>query len=222
MPVAAITGLAAEARLLHRIGIAAIATGGHRARIEAAAARLLAVDTDFLSFGIAGGLAPGLGPGTLLLPRRVRDEDGTIFLVDETWHARIRAALLAIGLTPVEADIVGAPRAVADAAAKAALHRQSGAVAVDLESAILAAAARRAGRPFLVLRAIADPAGQSLPPAAGIALAEEGHPDWGGVLMSVLREPGQIPALVRLAGTTRRALAALRSAREVLRPSQRD
>jgi adenosylhomocysteine nucleosidase len=180
----------------------------------------LAADTDFLSFGIAGGLAPGLMPGTLLLPRRVQGEDGMVFPVDEAWHARVSAALLTMGLTPVEADLVGASRAVADAAAKAALHRQSGAVAVDLESAILAAAARRVGRPFLVLRAIADPAGQNLPPAAAIALDEAGHPDWGGVLVSLLREPGQIPALLQVAGATRRALTALRRAREVLRPNQ--
>jgi hypothetical protein len=43
-------------------------------------------------------------------------------------------------------------------------------------------------------------------------LDENGEPALGRVLLSVLRRPGQIPQLIRLAGDTRRALFALRSA----------
>jgi nucleoside phosphorylase len=100
----------------------------------------------------------------------------------------------------------------ASLARKAELHRVTGAVAIDLESHLVAQAAARAGRPFLVLRAIADSATQALPDAAVHGLAPNGKPALGRVLRSVARDPRQIPALIKLAGDTRRGLDALRSA----------
>jgi len=63
----------------------------------------------------------------------------------------------------------------AAATAKAALHARSGAVAVDLEARSVAGAASRAGLPFLVIRAIADPAEHDLPPAASARLKPDGR-----------------------------------------------
>ena len=61
--------------------------------------------------------------------------------------------------------INGATRIVATQADKARAWIDTGALAVDLESAVVARAAAAAGIPFLVLRAIADPATRHLPPA---------------------------------------------------------
>ena len=74
MALMAVAGLAAEARILHGRGIAAEASGADPARAAAIAERFLAAGADaILSFGIAGALAPGLAPGTILLPRRIVD-----------------------------------------------------------------------------------------------------------------------------------------------------
>jgi adenosylhomocysteine nucleosidase len=209
MRIAAVTGLAAEARILRRRGIAALATAGDPARTAAAAARLLGDGADaLLSFGIAGAIDPALAPGTMLLPRRVRDESGAIFAADPAWHDQMRQALFALGLAAEEGDLLGLAAIAATGDAKAGLRARTGAVAVDLESHVAAAAAHRAGRPFLALRAVADPAGFALPPAAAVGLDAHGRAALAPVLWSLARQPAQLGALVRLA---RHARAALRS-----------
>jgi adenosylhomocysteine nucleosidase len=213
MTVAAITGLAAEARIAQRFGLDAVATGGIEAQILAAADRLIAQGAEaLLSFGIAGALAPDLVPGSLLLPRAVIAEDGSRLAVDAARRARAAAVLTASGLRAASGDVLGAHEAAESPARKDALHAATGAIAIDLESHLVARAASRAGTPFLVLRAIADPASRALPEAALIGLDADGKPALGRVLMSVMRSPRQIPALLRLAGDTRSALLALGSA----------
>ena len=213
MKVAAITGLLAEARIAREAGLDAAASGGVAARTLALAEASLRDGAEaLLSFGIAGALAPTLSPGTLLLPRFVRDGSRLGYAVDEAWRLRVAAALAAVGLHAEEGDMLGADEAAASLARKAALFAATGAIAVDLESHLVARVAARARRPFLVLRAVADPASRALPPAAVNGLDERGAPAFGRVLAAVLRDPTQIPALLRLAGDTRKALFALRSA----------
>jgi len=213
MRAAAICGLEAEARIARRAGLAARACGGIAQSTLAAAQSLLADGADALvSFGIAGALAPHLASGALLLPRAVIDHDGNAHRVSEEWRARVEASLAAAGLHAEAGDLFGAIAAVGAREAKEALFRSNGAVAVDLESHLVARAAESASRPFLVLRAVADSALQTLPPAALIDLKPCGAPALGRVLASILRDPRQIPALLRLASDTRRALFALRSA----------
>lgn len=213
MAAAAVTGLEAEARIVRHSGLAAAASGGVAARTAALAESFLRDGASpLLSFGIAGALAPRLASGTLLLPQTVIGGSGQCYSVDEAMRARLAQALMKAGLTVESGAIFGAAQAVATADAKADLFRATGAVAIDLESHIVAAAAGQARRPFLVLRAIADPASRSLPSAAIHGLDEKGRPALGRVLREVMRDPRQIPALLRLAGETRRALAMLRLA----------
>jgi adenosylhomocysteine nucleosidase len=210
MRLAAVTGLAAEARILTRLGIPALATAGDPARIEAACRQLIRDGADALvSFGIAGALAPSLAPGTLLLPRVVRDETAAAFPVDAAWRDGVA---LRLGVTPEAGDMLGRAAIAGTAAEKSALHQRMGVVAIDLESHVVAEAARRAGLRFLVLRAVADPASFTLPPAAAVGLDADGRAALGPVLASLLRAPSQLPSLVALAAHTRRALRALRRA----------
>ncbi len=150
-----------------------------------------------VSFGLAGGLHPALRPGDLLRPARVLAADGA-------WDAD--PALLG-GTTP--GSLWGGGAVLATAADKAALHRRSGAAAVDLESAAVARVARRHGLPFAVLRAVCDPADCDLPPAALVALDPAGRIGLGAVLASVLANPRQVPALLALGADAARARRAL-------------
>src|SRR4051812_47660360 len=64
-----VVGMAAEARIARRSGFPVATLSGARA--------LLADGADgLISFGIAGGLAPGLRPGTLVVATEVITEDG--------------------------------------------------------------------------------------------------------------------------------------------------
>jgi len=215
MQLAAVTGLEAEARIAREAGLKALASGGRAARTIACAEALLRDGAEALiSFGIAGALAPQLTTGALLLPRVVVDESGERYGVDEVLRTRVAAKLARAGFHLADGDLLGASEVAASVHSKAALFRLTSAVAVDLESHLVARAAMRAGKPFLVLRAVADAAGHAVPRAAVNGLDAQGEPAIGRVVLSVLRRPGQIPQLIRLAGNTRRALFALRSALE--------
>jgi adenosylhomocysteine nucleosidase len=113
-------------------------------------------------------------------------------------------------------DIVGVDAAVATAAGKRALSFATGAAAVDMESAIVARAAQRHGLPFVVIRVIADPAHRPLPSAALVAMREDGEIDLAAVFRAVMRDPSQLPALVRLGQDSKKAFSALVRAREWL------
>jgi adenosylhomocysteine nucleosidase len=205
-----LAGLQSEARCLSAGGGHAwtVALSGTRLDGARRAARQLveAGATHLLSFGLAGGLDPSLAPGTLLLPERLLTPDGRAIPVEAAWHARATALLA--DLRPVTAAMAGTDEAVATAAAKAALFARTRATAVDMESHVLAATAP--ALPLLIVRVVADAAGDALPPAALVGVRPDGSTDLGAVLGSVLRRPGQIPALMRLGRAAATAEARLR------------
>ena len=212
-----IVGLRREAGLLARLsGDLPVACAGADAGRAAILARGLVERGvgGLVSFGLAGGLDPALPPGTLLLPERVLLPDGGALAVDPGWRRRA-AALLPEALA---AALAGSDRVLVDVAGKAALRRSGGAAAVDMESHAVAAVARAAGLPFLVIRAIADPAGRALPPAALAGLSPDGGTRPWAVLLALLRSPGQLPALVRLAGDSAAGFAALGRVGRLLGP----
>lgn len=94
-------------------------------------------------------------------------------------------------------------------AAKAALYDATGALAVDMESAVAGRFAAERHLPFAVLRLISDDAAHILPPAALVAMKPDGGIAIGRVLGSLLRHPLQVPGLIRTARTSNKAFKAL-------------
>jgi adenosylhomocysteine nucleosidase len=194
-----VTGLTAEARLARPLGTPRAGGGTPEGAAQAAGALIAEGATALISFGLAGGLTPGLHPGTLIVPTQVR-----------TAAASYATDLALTQLLGGPAHTLYAGDAVAVTAAdKAALHAATGADAIDLESGAVARVAAAHGVPFAVLRAVCDPADSTLPPAAIIALDTRGAIALARVAASVLRHPGQVPALLRLARDAARARAAL-------------
>jgi len=117
------------------------------------------------------------------------------------------------------AEIAGVDAPIADASEKRELFAAAGSVAVDMESTFVAQAARRHSLPFAILRVIADPASRPLPYAALVAMRADGEIDTAAVLGALLRNPSQLPALLRLALDSRAAFSALARVRALLGPS---
>jgi hopanoid-associated phosphorylase len=211
LPVLAVTGLAWEARIAAGAGVRTLAGGGDAralaARLEREAAHACAI----VSFGVAGGLAAGLAPGTCVLARAITTRDGR-FACDEAWtramHGRLPGAILGA--------IAGRDDVLAAAAGKRALHAATNALAVDTESHVAAAIAAAHGLPFAALRVVVDPAARGLPPAALVAPRPGGAVDHARVLRSLARRPSQLPLLMRTALDARTAQRALRRARSRL------
>ncbi|OHV74833.1 4-hydroxy-3-methylbut-2-enyl diphosphate reductase [Pseudofrankia sp. BMG5.36] len=107
--------------------------------------------------GVAGGLAPRVRPGDVIVASEVRTGDGTV--TGRCPSAPLLAGeLRRAGLTVHVGPIVSVPRlAVGTARAELAA---TGAIAVDMESAYLSPSA--AGRPFAVIRVIVDTAAEPL------------------------------------------------------------
>jgi nucleoside phosphorylase len=200
------SGLMAEAKIARRAGFAAVVGAGDYDRTVQLVADAVPQAECLVSFGIAGALAPGLRAGDVILSQEVIGDDGR-------WVSAAlpgsRVGDLAEAIGAIEGPVWGASKIAASQADKARAWIETGALAVDLESAVVARAAAAAGIPFLVLRAIADPATRHLPPAALLPLAHDGRPAISRITVSVLRNPGQLKGLVGLAREAHRALAAL-------------
>ncbi len=114
--------------------------------------------------------------------------------------------------------LAGAEGPVCTPADKRALNRETGALAVDTESHVVAHAAAGHGLPMAAIRVIADPAHRSLPHAALTAVRADGTTDLLAVLRSVMRRPYQLPALLLTALDARAARATLLRGRGLLAP----
>ena len=197
--LAFVVGLQAEARLLDgRVFIG----GGHAdGAARAATDAIDAGATGLVSFGLAGGLSPGLPAGAVAVARAVLWR-GQRFSADPALSAGLGGSSVDLALA---CDVV-----VAGAGEKARLWHETGAAVVDMESGPVAEAAERAGVPFATLRAVCDPAWRELPPAALAALDPAGLIGIGRVIGSLLRQPRQVGSLIALArdaALARRALA---------------
>jgi hopanoid-associated phosphorylase len=213
--VIAATGLAAEARIARRCdGVTAIAGGGDEARLAALLEKAISEGTrGIISFGICGGLRPDLKPGTCIVGTAVVF-DGRTHATDAAWTKKIAARLpqAELGLVAGSRTVVAYPRE------KRALFDATGAIATDMESHVAARIAQKHGLPFAILRAVADPAHQRIPPAAAQGLKPDGRTDIQGVLKSLSSEPGQMTELMRVAANAWCARASLLRCHRLLGP----
>jgi adenosylhomocysteine nucleosidase len=204
--VIAVTGLRAEARIAQRVPrVRAVTGGGVAKRLERLIGQAIAEGgRAIMSFGVAGGLAPGKGPGTCLIASEIVHE-GNGYATDPAWAGHLQAVISQAEL----AVIAGVDDPLQSPAEKETLHAGTGAAAADMESHIAARLAAEHALPFAALRVIADPAEQAVPEAALAGMREDGSMNVGAVLAALLRSPGELPAMLRLARDMRRATAEL-------------
>ncbi len=143
------------------------------------------------------------------MPETVLDmgAGGEAFATDQGWRS-----VLAATASSVSGKLASVAAPVTTPAQKARLFSETGAVAVDMESAIAARLAAEKGLPFLVVRVIADDARLALPAAALAGVDADGMVRPLATAMALLSRPGEIFGLLRLARATaeaRRRLAAI-------------
>lgn len=202
--ILAATGLQRERRIVAGPDIEAIASGGDPVRLEAMLDRLAGTASGIISIGIAGALAVGLPVGQWVVADAVLD-DGESLPTDPAWTGRLAARLP----EAARGVLLGVNAMVAEATQKASLHSTTGAVAVDMESHIVARVARRHRLPFAAARVISDAAHHDLPPAVLVGMKSDGGMDLPAVLRSLLANPGQLPALIRTGLEAERGFRAL-------------
>lgn len=208
-----VVGLAFEARIAAQSGLPVICAGDGR---NLAAALGEAIDKGcegLISFGVAGGLKADLPPGTCIVGSEIVAGDrrySTDRHRSQKLLERLPGALSGV--------LAGVPAPVTTAEAKRALHASTGALAVDMESHIVADAAARFGLPMTAVRVICDPAARGLPEMAFRSVRADGTTNVASLLQAIVRQPNHIPAMVRVAFDARAARATLLRCSRLLGP----
>ncbi|WP_230473654.1 purine and other phosphorylase-like protein, family 1 [Dyella choica] len=168
-------------------------------------------------FGVAGALSPNLRNGTLFCPERVLDEEGHQRDTDPAWRASLRKQLTLPVRTEGALLSVAAP--LLTGMAKTTAHQRCGALAVDMESAAVAAVAAEHGLPFLVLRAIVDESDDAIPEALNGSVDAWGRPRTLNLIAALGRHPSLWGELPRLYSRMQKATQALRAVTAAAGPS---
>lgn len=214
MTVLAVVGLKREAILVAGPHVDVLIGGGNSTLLRKRLGHALRDDVKgIISIGIAGALSPELDAGNCIVVSSIL-VDGKSLDTDAAWTAHLRDTLPGT----ISGTITGAEQIAATAEEKAAIYRDTGADAVDMESHVAIRFAREHGLPFVALRAISDRADHTLPHAARVAMKPSGGIALGRVLHSVVTRPQQIPALIRTDRETEKAFSALLRCLDLLGP----
>ena len=175
------------------------AVGVRGARLAERAAAWRAADV-VISAGVCGALAPALAVGALVVPAVVLGADGA------RWPAATLPRLSATGAVLTVRDVVES------AAHKARLWMETGALAVDMESAPIMAWARERGVPSAVVRGVADDAERGIPAALAAAVGEDGRVRPLRAVSAALARATALGDLLELRAGTEAALKTVASA----------
>jgi hopanoid-associated phosphorylase len=211
--ILAVVGMTREAKILGPEAPVLVGGGDADALAATLEAELSAGLAGVVSFGLCGALDPSVKVGDVVIGEAVADGGGCI-AADRDWTARIAAALPHAR----RGHFARADAPVASVADKARLREATGAVAVDMESHVVARLAAAHGAPFVVVRGVSDGARHALPHAAQVGPGPDGRPAVGAVLASLRSNPWQIGALIRTALEAEDGFHALERARQALGP----
>ncbi|MGO9935079.1 MAG: hypothetical protein ACLPV8_25150 [Steroidobacteraceae bacterium] len=208
-----VAALAAEARalgpLLRRDGTLLAVSGiGYPAAGAAARALVEAEVSALMTFGLAGALDPKLAAGSIILPRELISRDGARLHTCAAWRERV-AASLGDSCAVNQGVLLSSVRAIATPFDKAAAFRETGAVAVDMESMAVAEVAAAHKLPFIAVRVIVDTATDLLP-ASVVAASRAGPVRIRRLIAGMVQAPGEVASLMRLALRYRTAMRTLR------------
>lgn len=162
-----------------------------------------------LSFGTAGALQPGLSSGDIIIPAHIVNNDGTYLDISSEIRKHVIEQL---GNCPAPVhigDIVSTDEVVATAGDKQALQETTGAIAVDMESALICSAALEQEIPVLVIRVIVDEADASIPAKVLESTDLYGRVQVPRLLINILTQPSLVMNLLKLGsayGSARRSM----------------
>jgi adenosylhomocysteine nucleosidase len=153
-----------------------------------------------ISAGVCGALAPELGVGALVVPESVLGPDGR------------RHATAAVAGTRRSGTLLTTDHVVEDAAEKSRLWLQTGALAIDMESAGILEWATARGVPGLVVRGVADPANRGVPADLARVVGDDGRVRPVRAVATMLARPRAVADAVALRGGTAAALKTVAAA----------
>jgi adenosylhomocysteine nucleosidase len=189
-----IGGVNVHTGTLGDVEIVAVKIGMGTRAAAAATERLLDATTvdHVLVVGIAGGVVPGVEIGDMIYPRRVVD------------HAS-GAEYFPSGLAPGEASgtLLTSDEFIVDPGELDRLADR-GVVALDMETAAVAAVCERRECDWSVVRSVSDRPGE-VPAGVVDLVGADGSPKLGRSIRFMATQPWRVPGLVRMARNSQRA-----------------
>jgi adenosylhomocysteine nucleosidase len=204
MRMIVVVGMAFEARIAAGLGVPVIC-GGDGKHLSANLTHAMAAGCGgLISFGVAGGLAPDLKPGSCVIGSAVFDGEVNR-PTDTRWSQRLMRMIPGSML----GAIAGVREPLALASEKRDLHQKTGALVVDMESHVVARAAAEHGVPVAAIRVVVDPVTRTIPRSALAGSRADGTIDPLAVMRSLVRHPRDLVGLIRMSFDARAARAAL-------------
>ncbi|HZF01709.1 MAG TPA: hypothetical protein VE344_07420 [Methylomirabilota bacterium] len=159
-----------------------------------------------LTCGFAGGLNPELKLGDVIFeifPSSSRRESAQTETGNQSEPIDIGCydKLIAAGAKP--AKIFCADRIATTVAEKKKLRDETGADAVEMESAAIHVVCRERGIPCATVRVISDTANEDLPLDFNTLSKPDKNLDFGKLFLAIAKSPGKIPALMQLQKKTK-------------------
>ncbi|AEI37295.1 MAG: phosphorylase [Zymomonas mobilis subsp. pomaceae] len=204
--ILAVTGIDREAKAAAQCDkVLSLTSGGDALTLERSLNQIMQANTisGLVSFGLAGALDTDLKVGDWVLATAVKG--GFEAECDLGWQVVIRTFLPSIKSGIFYAD----GTLISDMSEKKRIAADEKAIAVDMESHIVARIAEQYNCPFIILRVISDQADHTLPPAFSVAMRPDGSVDVPALLGSLLCHPTQLPAFVTAAKAATKALKQL-------------
>ena len=167
-----------------------------------------------ISFGLCGGLSPQAQIGQAFICDTLVTPKGD-FQADVAWRKRLFAATKYYERHWWSSDAFNTANTVAE---REQLLAQTGCWIIDDETYAVAQFAQARGIPFQALRTVSDGAEDNLPQAVIDALNPDGSDDLEAVLLSVIKDPIQIPDLLKTAEEYYKSLAELNTAAIAIGP----
>lgn len=168
-----------------------------------------------ISWGCAAALHDRVRTGHLVLAESCVDSEQTDVEFDNReWNGHVKSHFDS-HITVHVGRLAASKRIVDSANDKLELGRQTGAIALDMESMAIAKVASSNGIPFMTIRVVADSLDMNLPKAVRYALNEEGDVELAKLLRYLTTHPYELPDLIKLG-------AAFSSAKKTLRRIAKD
>ena len=166
-----------------------------------AAKSLLNIGADALiSTGTAGALSPDIIPGDLIIPKSVITDDDVCYRISKEWHEHAVNIVSSLPMAVYTRNLYSNNRIINQSSEKRFKYKESGAIAIDMESAEILNVANSSHVPALVLRTVIDPSDFTIPEFVLNNSDKYGNARLFSLLISVIVKPARVTSLLKLSG----------------------
>jgi hypothetical protein len=156
----------------------------------------------FGNIGLSGGTVGPLTAGDVVVVRKIIGQnpqgEQVCYETDDALAGELAEKIKLSGLRIHEGSVACVSGPVLTSRVKAELGRQTGSLAVDMESAAVAKAAEELRKPFFCLRVICDPLHRSLHEALLVGVDDRGNSRPGRLALALLQRPSLLNSFLAM------------------------